>query len=128
MSYPQGTILARTATRGDKFDRLEVVGPSPIRKSTVAEEWTGSGGGDQIIVRPIGNDDMNATEIVPSGALFEHYGVEYEPDPEFTHVESARPGRPVRQLTPEEQFRATARLEESERPKTARARTKIGDQ
>lgn len=107
MSYPTDTILTRREPKGDKFDKLKVVGPSPI-KSTAAGEW--GSGGDAIVVHPIGDaEDFGPPENLPIRAANEFYEVEYEPDPAPTHLESQPPPRVARQLSPEEQFRAEAR-------------------
>lgn len=128
MSFAPGTILAKKVTADNAYDRLRVVGPSPIRTATATGEWTGSGGGDLYICEPIGDGEFHATEIVPSGALYGQYRIESEPPLQPTHIESARPGVPVRQLSPEEQFRLAASQAEVgvvEKPK--RQRTRIGN-
>lgn len=111
MSYPNGTILVRDEMKGDKFDRLSVVGPSPIKTASIGE-WGGAAG-DSVIVNPIGEVDgqvaFSSPEILPIRAAGELYSIEWEPDPAPTHIESQPPPRAVRQLTAEEQFRNEAR-------------------
>lgn len=106
MSYPTGTILARKEPKGtddelDALDRVSVVGPSPISHAS-AGEWAGHGG-DQIIVQPL--EGFASPEIMPLEIAYSEYEIESEPDPQPTHIESAKPGRATRQLTAEEQFR-----------------------
>lgn len=117
MSYPTGTILARDTPKDNKYDRVSVVGPSPISHAS-AGEWAGHGG-DAIIVQPVG--EFGPPEIMPIRAAAEEYSIEFEPDPAPTHIESAQGGRATRQLAPEEQFRAAAKRggdSPSEREKT----------
>lgn len=148
MSYPNGTILTRRTTKDNKFDRIRIIGPSPIRTASLAE-WGGAVNGDLLLVEPLGQerdpesgelrDVFSATEMVPLERIYSDYDVEFEPDLDPTHVEAVTKTRAVRQLTPEEQFRIDAREHEAakaaakdegslEPPKRAstRKRTPIG--
>lgn len=102
MSYIEGTILKRDEPKGDKFDRLQVVGQSPIRNTQLGE-WAGTGG-DCIIVNPI--DEFGSPENLPVTIAQSEYHIESEPADAPTHVvREAGPAKAVRQLTPEESIR-----------------------
>lgn len=149
MSYETDTILTRDkpTKEGDgvRFNRLRVVGPSPIRQTSLSEEWSGSGQGDLYIVEPqgytlkdedgkdvIGADGkpvpaLASNEIVPENWLNANFSVKYAPEPAPTHVETHQQRRLERKVKPEEQFRQDARddYKEFER-KVERERTAIG--
>lgn len=122
MSYPNGTILTRTDQKGTRFDRIRVIGPSPIRTAQLAD-WGGAVNGDLILAEPLGKERdeetgelkevFSATEMIPLERLYSDYDVEFEPELEPTHVEAVTRSRTVRQLTPEEQFRIAAREAEA---------------
>lgn len=116
MSYPNGTILTRDTEKGNKFDRIRIIGPSPIRTASLAE-WGGAVNGDLLLVEPLGKEDgkevFSATEMVPLERIYSDYRVEYEPDLDPTHIEAVTKTRAVRQLTPEEQFRVAAKEAET---------------
>lgn len=106
MSYGEGTILKRSEPKGDKFDRLTVVGVSPI-KSTGLGEWAGSGPGDCIIVNP--TDEFGAPQNLPIAIANTEYDIEFEPEEAPTHIVAEPKVTAQRLLTPEESFRRDAK-------------------
>jgi hypothetical protein len=129
MSYAKGTMLRRDEPKGDKFDLVRVVGQSPISSSAAASAWGGNARGDLLIVEPVGLPaEFYANELITVDALNAQFTVEWEPDPEPTHVESNQRRTAVRQLSPEEQFRIAAKSgydEEQTRANIERQRTPI---
>jgi hypothetical protein len=149
MSYEPNTLLVRDEPKGDRFDKIRVIGQSPVTSGAAVAEWGGNAQSNVLIVQPLGeetetvtyaDEDGNpetreqpvtffATEIIPDEALNRHFSVEYEPDPAPTHVETEQRRRHVRLVAPEEQFRI-AHKNDYDREKTEKAierqRTPIG--
>lgn len=127
MSFPVGTILKRdeplpdvdAAGPGDENDEettiavpnplneLEVIGPSPISTSSVAE-WNGVGG-EALIVRPY--REFGATQVAPIAALQSDYSVVSLGDPEAVRKEvTIEPAEKQRRLlSPETIFAQEAK-------------------
>lgn len=60
------------------YDRVRVIGQSPVNHATIATEWTGSNG-QGVIVEPLTGFGANLDE--PFGRLQELYSVESLPEP-----------------------------------------------
>lgn len=131
MSYPAGTILKRDEpyadidvtvdtenglTEMDKqphpLNEVEVVGPSPISTSTVAD-WNGIRG-DALIVRP--NAVFGANEVAPVTVLQSEYSVVSLGDPDEVRKEvTITPAEKQRRLlSPEAVFAAEAKEAKTE--------------
>lgn len=107
--YEAGTILALKEPRGTDetpfpYDRVEVIGQSPISHAATSE-WSGAAA-QGVIIKPC--DEFGSTLDEPEGKLKSIYKVESTPDREVT----AEPIRVVRPETagptPEEQFESVA--------------------
>ena len=73
------------------YDRVRVIGQSPVHHATIASEWTGSNG-QGVIVEPLTDFGANLDE--PYGRLQELYSVESLPEPVIyrgTEVEVLEP-------------------------------------
>lgn len=82
MSYAVETILTLKEPRSTEeqpfaYDRVKVIGPSPINHSSVQSEWTGAEG-QGVIITPL--TDFGATLDRPYGELRDLYDVESIPD------------------------------------------------
>jgi hypothetical protein len=74
------------------YDRVRVIGQSPVNHATIASEWTGSNG-QGVIVEPLTEFGANLDE--PFGRLQELYTVESLPEPAIfrgAQVEILEPG------------------------------------
>lgn len=93
--YEEGTILALKEPRSTEdeafpYDRVEVIGQSPVHHGIRAEEWVGANG-QGVIVTPLAGFDSTIDE--PYGKLQELYEVESIPE--------AQPNEPqVKVITP----------------------------
>lgn len=127
MSYPVFTILKRDEPLDDieadgpeddlgeptkvkvphPLNEIEVVGPSPVSTSSVAE-WNGVGG-DALIIRPLSS--FGANEVAPVAALQANYTVTKMGDPEEVRPEiTITPAEKARKLqSPEDVFAAEAK-------------------
>lgn len=122
MPFPTDTILVRKRAKKDHpFNRIKVVGVSPIRGARATGEWVGESG-DDIIVE--GLSAFAAPTTFPSTVLERDYDVESMPEV-FEQVIDPRRRPRVSQLSPEESLRRQAaeieagKAEESTREKTA---------
>lgn len=122
MSYPRGTILKRdepldeievevgmdddeqlvTTKLANPLNDLEIVGPSPVSTSSVAE-WNGVGG-DALIVKP--HKVFGANQVAPLAALQKDYSVVKMGDPDEVRREvTITPAERQRKLlSPEDVF------------------------
>lgn len=80
--YKPGTILTLKEPRSTEkepfaYDRIEVIGPSPLSHASVDSEWTGSNA-TGVIVKPL--TDFGSTLDEPLGRLQSLYDVESVPD------------------------------------------------
>jgi hypothetical protein len=125
MPFPAETILVRRTPKDNPFDRLKVIGVSPIRTAR-AGEWTGETG-DDVIVEALA--DFASPGTFPDSVLEREFDVEFMPDVITTQVIDPRSRPRVNQLTPEQQFRLAAAEEakgSKSATKTQRVKTAIG--
>lgn len=134
MAYTPGSILSRleplpdieepnpaydpddeasepTISRPHPLNKIRIVGPSPIAKTSV-ESWEGSGQGDHVIVAP--EVEFGANEVAPVGALQAEYEItDYAEEADTaTKIELESPAhRRVSRETPEEVFARQARAD-----------------
>jgi hypothetical protein len=115
MMYEAGTILTRkeqigTAAEPHAYDRIEVIGVSPVNHSFAAgSEWAGALG-TGVLIKPAG-ETFGSNLDVPFGELQQKYDVDFIPEREELiqpqvrrfNATSAAAGR-----TPEEVFAAAA--------------------
>lgn len=121
MPFPTDTILTRKKPKKNAYDRIKIVGASPIRTAR-AGEWAGETG-DDIIVEPL--TEFAPPTTFPETVLEREYDVESMPD-EFDQVIDPRSRPRVRQLSPEESLRRQAReLEAETDERSTRTKTAI---
>lgn len=94
--YEPETVLTLKEPRSTEekpfpYDRVQVIGQSPINHGTIAEEWTGASG-QGVIITPL--TDFGSTLDEPYGKLQQMYEVESIP------VREALAAVPVRVITP----------------------------
>jgi hypothetical protein len=77
--YTPDTILERKEPKENAYDKVRVVGPSPISFSATRGEWGGRGAQDGVIIEPV--EEHDSTIDVPLGQLQELYSVVSEGEP-----------------------------------------------
>lgn len=119
--YKPGTILARRDpldedNSGAVYNRVNVVGQSPVDHALISSEWT-AGNGQGVIIQPL--EGFGATLDEPFGRLQELYEVESIPEP--VTVPAAAVVKVVTQgdlpPSPEEQFAAVSQDQSARRAK-----------
>lgn len=119
MSYKPDTILTLKEPRSTPekpfaYDRVRVVGISPMNHGVRSGEW-GNDGGEGIIIQPVG-EHFGANLDEPFGKLQHLYDVEFIPEPakimRGVPIETYEPGP-----SPEQVFAEEA----SKKPATRRA-------
>jgi hypothetical protein len=124
MPFPTDTILMRREPKDDPFDRLKVVGVSPIRTAR-AGEWAGETGND-VIVEAL--TEFASPGTFPDSVLEREYDVESMPELVTTQVIDPRSRPRVSQLTPEESLRRqAAEIAKGQEKKSTRQKTAIGE-
>ena len=123
--YEPETILARTEPKDNPYDRVRVVGISPIQHShnEARGDWVG-GQSQSILIEPLA--DFGATLDVPLGQLQELYDVESVPEHEIPVVPTVRvvhQGDP----SPEDVFKAESKSDKPE-PRRRKAEVVGGNQ
>jgi hypothetical protein len=113
--YEPGTILVAKNPKGEDyaFDRVRVIGPSPIHHGQASMgEWVGSDGSG-VLVEPLSAFSANIDE--PFGKLQAMYDIESVPAEQVLEVKPVTVLRPG--PSPEEFFAAEAAKEPKRAPK-----------
>jgi hypothetical protein len=108
--FTRGTVLALKEPKSTEdtvfpYDKVRVIGESPVTRSNVTGEWEGADARG-VIIEPLTQFEMNLDE--PYGRLRRLYNVESEPAPvdQNIRVEVIKAHTRQAGLTPEEQFDA----------------------
>lgn len=104
--YDPGTILTLKEPRGTKdepfpYDRVKVIGASPVNHADASSEWAGNNG-QGVLVTPLAGFGANLDE--PFGRLRELYEVESIPERKLAAPVGAIQAAEYDPKTPEEIF------------------------
>lgn len=150
MAYPSGTILEKNEKVGTKlearvdadgeeynvavvypYNKIKVVGPSPVRGTETLPEWTGIDG-DQFIITP--ESEFGATQVAPESVLQRDYTVVSYPDettleinPEREQQQRIQRLKSPEQLFAEEAVKAAKAKAEEAKEKTAAAKAEAAE-
>lgn len=119
--YEPGTILTLKEPKSTEdepfaYDRIRVVGQSPINHADISSEWS-SGNGQGVIIEPAGGH-FGATLDEPEGRLQALYDVESIPEPVIIQPSVKVITPALAGATPEEAFaKAAKEAPEPEQPK-----------